>query len=269
MTFKLLAPIALLLGSIFLLLAGSRKDPIADVTVILENFGSQQISRQWYGGETFCAFGSDDNTTATLSEFLAVLNQAYDSDFKLVTASAAQSCPDYTSIYVMISPPVSAGELADILEAQAGSRPPISEMNLTGLRGFALQIPGNRRREFIYVDSTVPSVSNNSDPVRSILLEEVVHALTTLGDFDSAKILSVLGKNLDVDHYDEWFEKNPSGLCLADLYLLEMMIGQTVGDQFTTQPPLAWLADQAGALGTLIEGIKPQLTPFMDARCVG
>ena len=68
----------------------------------------------------------------------------------------------------------------------------------------------------------MPPVPSNLNPVRSIAIEEMTHALTTLGNFETDYIVSVHGKMLGVTYDDDRFDSNSRGLCLADLILPEM-----------------------------------------------
>ena len=200
------------------------------------------------------------------------VNRAYGSHFKLTKAPWHGGCPDFTTIYVMVSAPVGAKTLADILESLGGSRPPstyIARNQLAEARGFTLCIPSNRRREFVYVNDTVPPVTSNPDSVRSIVIEEMTHALTTLGDFETDTIVSVLGEMLDVAYYDDWFDSNPRGLCFADLILLEMQVGRTVGQLSRRGASLAWLKEHARTLRDLVPVLQAELADFTDQRCQG
>ncbi len=252
--------------------ARSQDDAIAITTHILENHLTDEISRKWYGGETICLFGPyrDNRTGVQIGLFLEAVNRAYGSDFKLTKAPWHDSCPDFTTIYTMVSEPVGTETLADILESLGGIRPPIAYMKrISGTHGFTVRIPGNRRREFVYVDCAVPSVSSNPDPVRSILIEQMTYALTTLSDFETDSIVSVFGKMLDVAYYDDWFDSNPRGLCLADLILLEMQIGRNVGQFSRRGASLDWLKDHTQALRDLVPVLQDQLADFTDHRCQG
>ena len=221
--------------------------------------------------ETFCLFGPHRETRAgkLLALFLGAVNRTYGTDFKLTGSHGHDGCPEFTTIYVLIGPPVASDPLADILEALGGSRPPATYMSrFAGLRGFAQGLPGNRRREFIYVDDTVPPVHSNPDPVRSIMIEETVHALTTLGDFETdSTMVSVLGKTLDFTYYDDWFDSNPRGLCAADLILLEMQVGRALGRLSRRGGSLEWLEEHSHALREILPTLRTELAEFTDERC--
>lgn len=99
------------------------------------------------------------------------------------------------------------------------------------------------------------------------MIEEMTHALTTLGDFETDTIVSVLGETLDVAYYDDWFDSNPRGLCLADLILFEMQVGRTVGQLSRCGASLDWLKDHARALRDLVPMLQAELADFTDQRC--
>ncbi len=250
-------------------------DAVTAATRILETHFTEEISRRWYGGETFCLFGPhrDSNAEERFGPFLGAVNRAYGTDFKLTMAHGYDVCPDFTTIYAMIGPPVGPGTLADILEGLEGRYRPINFVyDLAKARGFALHIHGdrnygNRPREFIYVNDTVPPIRSNPDPVRSIMIEETLHALTTLGDFDSDAIISVLGETPDVTYYDDWFERNPRGLCAADLIMLEMQVGRTLGQFSRRGRSLEWLEEHSESLRELTPILQAELADFTDERC--
>lgn len=169
MTRPMLGPIACVFLTCTAAPASGQEDAIAVTADILESHLTEEISRKWYGGETVCLFGphQDNRAGVQIGLFLEAVNRAYGSDFKLTKApwhGRAEApwhdgCPDFTTIYVMVSAPVGAKTLADILESLGDSRPPsayIARNHLAEARGFTLRIPGNRRREFVYVNDTVP-----------------------------------------------------------------------------------------------------------------
>ena len=262
--------------------ASSQEDAIAVTTHTIENHLTEEISRKWYGGETVCLFGphQDNRAGLQIGPFLEAVNRAYGSEFKLTkapwhgssTASWHEGCQAFTTIYVMVGAPVGAETLVDNLESLGGSRPPrtyIARNHLAEARGITLRIPGNRRREFVYVNDTVPPVSSNPDPVWSIMIEEMTHALTTLGDFETVSTVSVRGKMPDVAYYDGWLDSNPRGFCLADLILREMQVGRTVGQLSHRGASLGWLRDHARTLSEFVPVLQARLSDVTDQRCQG
>jgi len=255
--------------------SGRGDDAVAVAAHILETHFTKEISRRWYGGETFCLFGQHrvKNAGERFGPFIGAVNRAYGTDFKLAVAHWHDGCPDFTTIYAMIGPPVGPGNLADILEGLEGRYRSVNFVyDLAKARGFALRIRGdriygNRRRGFIYVNDTVPQVRSNPDPVRSIMIEETVHALTTLGDFETDSIISVLGETPDVTYYDDWFDRNPRGLCAADLILLELQVGRTLGHFSRRGRSLEWLDEHSESLRELAPILQTELAQFMDERC--
>ncbi len=245
-------------------------DAVAVAAHILETHFTQEISRRWYGGETFCLFGPhrDKNAGERFGLFLGAVNRAYGTDFKLTVANGHDGCPDFAAIYVMIGPPAGLGTLSDILKRLEGRyRPANFVHDLARARGFTLRVRGDRHRQFIYINDTVPPVRSNPDPVSSIMIEETVHALTTLGDFETDSIISVLGETLDVIYYDDWFDRNPKGLCAADLILLEMQVGRTLGQLSRRGRSLEWLDEHSRALHELTPTLRTELAQFTDERC--
>ena len=65
------------------------------------------------------------------------------------------------------------------------------------MRGFTLPITGNTHREFIFINDTMPPVHGNLDPVKSVAIKKMVHALTTPGDFEADSIFSAPGETFD------------------------------------------------------------------------
>lgn len=250
--------------------ANAKNDGISDAANIIRKLDPKNLSRRWYGGETFCIFGknTEPRSTHKIRDLIAAINETFGSDFKVLNETDYSECPSFATFYVMVGHPIEIDELAAILKGLSGSQPPKTIMQeLVGLRGFVINLPGNRRREFIYLDQSVQATRSNSDPFTSILVEEVFHALTGLGDFFSDKIVSVLGKNPHVDNYFVWFEKNPRGLCVADLYLLEMHIGHHLKHLDHQVSALAWLKSHSEELKELRPILFAALEDYLDSRC--
>ncbi len=271
----LLAAVPVVAFFCFALFAHSqeRRDVARDFATLVQTYeraGEAPLSRRWYGNETFCVFNlqSGMDSAGMLAEMLDSLNGAFGSNFKVVSVSDHQACPDITSFYVLFGGAVETETFITVLEDISGSTPPLSDHDLQGVMGFALTIAGTRKREFIYVDDTVPPIASNAAPFKSILIEEVFQAITGLADFDATEIFSVLGENLHVASYEDWFDENPRGFCLLDLYLLEMQIGQTVGQFSQGKAPLEWLNKYADKLHAKIADIRPQMAIFVDERCI-
>ena len=249
----------------FLAVTSSRSlsSPYKEMTdLLLEE--DAEVARKWYGGETFCVFGKHAETESLrLNNFLQALNRAYDIDFKIVVVTDAVECPWFTTFYALFNGPVNHVDLAKVMTDISGDEPPMELLlEMSSVSGFSISVPGSRSREFFYVDTESSAVSSNPDPVQSIMIEEVFHSIIELPERATNKIISVLGEDFSVSSYDDWFEKNPTGLCLLDLYLLELALGST---EYRTDP-VKWVEDRVGDIqGT---GLRSQLDEFLDVRCL-
>ena len=281
MTKPMLGPIACILLACMTAPAKSLDDAIAATANILEDHLTEEISCKWYGGESVCLFGPHQVTRAgvQIDLFLEAVNRANDSDFKLTkepwhhgsNAPWHTGHPDFTMTCAMVGTPLGAKALADIVESQDGSRPQstyVARNRLREARGFTLRIQG-KRREFVNVYDSVPPVSCNPDPARSIMTYERTHALKSLGEFEADTVVSLLGEMSDVAYYDDWFDSNLRGLCLADLMLLEKQVGRAFGQFSRRAAPLDWLENHAHALRELAPVLQAELADFMDLRCQG
>ena len=87
------------------------------------------------------------------------------------------------------------------------------------------------------------------------MTEEMTHALTTLGNFETGSIVSVHGKMLGVTYDDDRLDSKSQGLCLADLMLPEMQVGRTFGQLSCCGVSLAWLKRHARALRDFVAAL--------------
>lgn len=269
MKFVIKGATVLLLAIVATATINAQNSRVARVEDVLNSLQVDFLSREWRGTELFCVFGDHDvaRNADFLQHFISELSISYGSDFTLTRAQSHHACPSNTTFFVQFSGEMENSAIASVLFDLSGSEPPISEMSLEGARGFAIELPGRSRREYIFVNTQTPPISSNPNPVRSILVEEVTHALTTLGDFETQEMISILGKNLNVQFYDDWFEINPTGLCLADLLLLDMQIGADLGSSSHHYSATEWMETNAIAIPSRLSQLDQELNEFRDERC--
>ncbi len=225
----------------------------------------------WYGGETFCLVsgsGSSENVEYSKS-FINGINIAYGSNFKFLKTQNFSECPSFATFYILLDKKLSNSEFKEIFREITGVRPTKLPIDLSAQKGFELKIPGHRKRSFIYVNSELTPVHSNKDPIKSILIEELFHALTEFKDTKSDELISVLGKNLNVQYYDEWFNLNPRGLCEIDLFILKLTLGIKKSEIVASGSIISWVRENIKSMNDEIPKIREHLNEFLDRRCSG
>jgi len=264
------AAITIVLASLAFLVSIKKVNGDSDMReLFLTYFNSPSSTRapDPSGHEAFCVFrySDDKNYHNQVSEFIETLNSIYSKNFTITHSRSFLGCPDDTIYFVMLGGIITKPELYDILEGISGKRPPSEFISTKNLRGFQTSIPGAEFRSFIYIREPFHSVVSNQNPFQSVMLEEILHALLDIGDFDSSEILSIFGKNLDVSDYAYWFQKNPKGLCHLDLFLLELKLGSGRHSAYST--PYLWYIDSGHTQHQKISSYKSSFRKYLDARC--
>ena len=245
---------------------------IEEILIKSHKSGRKQITQKWYGGETFCVFGPRISTDdfQELSLLLRTINRAYGSKFRTIYQQDYEQCPSYTTFFVILSDGLDENYLTSVMKKLGGSRPPSPLVHsISHSLGFVVDIPGNRDRQLIYINPAIPPVNSNENPSKSIMIEEVFHAITGLADFDSKQVISVVGGHRHSPDYDNWFYKNPKGLCEPDLYILEMMIGDTLKQSSLSRSSDDWLVDKFNQMSAIIPTLLYKMQEYMDSRCIG
>ncbi len=225
-----------------------------------------RIIRTWSGDEKFCVAAQKESFVA-VQEFLATLNAAYDTNFDVIKVREFAECPEVTSFFVFVESAVTPVQLASVVEAIHGSPPPLRLFQEGLLLGLSLSIPGKHPREFVYFDASISPLDNNASPSTSIMLEELLHSITRLGDFPSREVHSLLGENTHVRDYGGWFNVNPVGLCETDLFLLGIAIGPIIRNTNARTVSIDWVSQQKAAIKKTVAEAKRELSEYLDPRC--
>jgi hypothetical protein len=99
------------------------------------------------------------------------------------------------------------------------------------------------------------------------VIEEIFHVLSSLGDLHSNTITSILAKDFRVKYYDDWFDRNPKGLCLLDLYILKLALYGREIDKTLIRHTLSLLRDNFDEISKHMERNLVNMKEFMDPRC--
>ncbi len=79
----------------------------------------------------------------------------------------------------------------------------------------------------------------------------------------------MLGKNLNVQYYDEWFNLNPRGLCEIDLFILKLTLGIKKSEIVASGSIISWVRENIKSMNDEIPKIREHLNEFLDRRCSG
>ena len=231
----------------------------------LTNRPDKRVPRIWSGTEIICVVAQNEHAVQVL-DFISALNSGYGTEFSVVSVVDHLTCPTSTSFFILTEAAASPERLADVLEDLHGTRPDFFGYTVRG--GLSLTLPGIPAREFVFFNALSKPVHSDPHPSKSIMMEEVLHSLTGLGDLPSTRIISLLGEDSGVVDYDHWFTQNPKGLCNADLYLLEMVIGPNVRATTVRTTSLKWFYENQQDIDFSVANAKIELSDFLDPRCI-
>lgn len=245
---------------------------VSKIVSLIRNTDAPKIKQYWWTSPTFCAFGSNPNNPYynKLQTFIDTINVAFDRRFKFVKVNDYKDCPKNTYFYALFDGDITAERLAPMLEDITGSKPPRSFLDsLINDFGFSFPLSRYGKRKFLYVKTDLPEIESNEDPSFSIMIEMMFHALASLGNFDTKQMISIAGRDFSgPEWYDHWFHLNARGLCLADVYILEMALGNSLNRKTEPRPVTDWFDnDQVDDLDTRVFNAQLALTDYMDLRC--
>ncbi|MEL6587059.1 MAG: hypothetical protein AAFY65_19685 [Pseudomonadota bacterium] len=87
-------------------------------------------------------------------------------------------------------------------------------------------IANPRPRIFVYSASDGTPIIDAPIQPQSIFLEEMLHALTLIADFETEEMRSITGIVSRPDDYTDWYETNARGYCVLDFVWLDLTLGK-------------------------------------------
>ena len=174
------------------------------------------------GDETFCVSGTQEDTEL-IQEVVYSISNALNLSWSIIAREELQFCPhEQVSIYVYTDDFVNRSKLIDFFDSAEIPRPPddIDFFSIPNTKGFTSQIPNGTSLAFIRNKQ-----ETEESHYQSVVIEELLQVILDADDVATDTLISIIAEDHSVaDEYSRWFEKNPLGLCVIDLMLLEILL---------------------------------------------
>lgn len=217
------------------------------------------------GFELFC-IQEDLSATTRASMLVKDVSEAFRLDLKLTLTNDLAKCPlEETTFYILQGERPETAKMVSLMDRVVGGVPSEPDkVFLDWAHGYSISLPGPGYREFAF-SSSYAGVPDHV--VKSILVEEMTHAILRADDVPTDKIVSILGEDLSVIDYVHWFVKNPEGYCSVDILLMELLLGPSTAHLETMGEMRTYIETDFRKLFRAAKKRARDLDYYADSRC--
>ena len=229
---------------------------------IVDRFGSP-VLRVRRGDEIFC-IQEPASASIHVGRSIADLSTTFELEWKQIHVENLIECPENTTFYILHDKQLpERAKLVELMLEVVGSTPPDKYFPESAL-GYSISLPGRNYREFAYI-----KMRDNAPEwaTRSIISEELLHAITRASDVSVSSIVSLLGNHVVSDDYSLWFQHNPRGLCSVDIILMELLLSPSMSHRKHMDHIRSYLVSNFDELVDAAEIRAQNLVSYSDPRC--
>ncbi|MEP3637090.1 MAG: hypothetical protein ABJN14_07510 [Paracoccaceae bacterium] len=223
--------------------------------------------RKWNGIERVCLIHKDsEKLSHEIESFLNLISENLNHNFRVFKVSDIIGCDQHSSkIFIVLSNEGNESSQKEYLSKIFDKRVAESYYQFGPLKGMSLTEAYPSNLTYIFVSTE--TLNGDNEDALYVALEEISHSLLGGGDVVTDSIVSILGEDASGIDSENWYERNPRGLCMIDLMYFELLLGDLPPDKRRFSEVLDFFSDNYDDVSMRAIALKEVFLPYLDKRC--